>query len=1287
MSFTSLPVSLFATKRKAIRGLSYFRKNQTGPCTPGHTQARDGCTPVEGSGSPNPSSSKPKSNGSPPSKPSTTSKPLPAGASPKKTAEVRDTVRKLNHVVDTGDGDDYYHPIIPETWNAFTELSPLCPRQGNGEGHCFRDAIQFQKEHPEAKLVVGVLLTENSLKRASTIDTSESYAGMKVATGHPAYVIRHAWNLVDGKIVDNALGQSVIGDSVYYGTEISSEEMDTGRDYVKQKYPTLREYPDWLALEKIVESQTPSKRDTSVPHADADSSDLPNINKMVAHTADLESVHPSVVKTMHDELAKVHQQFPGLTSTINILADHLPKNTPFELRMSGGSPVLVVNKTQLSPGNYEKMNREVVKSQKDGWLASEGGLQGALSHELGHAVDLAPFSLQQTWKDAVFRMRRYLKLHPPTAKDLSEYAVQNSDHRKQEMFAEAFAAWNTKKKPNKWQQGFNEAATGTKETPTDSSLPPSRFQSREKAFPYYRKDHTTGTCKQGERADLTDCVPASGESHPKPTTADKPATGSSSSEHAPAKRKAETNTELIRAERIGKGKDAKVVLANGEPAPAHITPAMVPPAWSWVKVSMNPDADVLVQGKMKNRKGQWVAKTVYHSKYTENNQAANFAKIIEGLGKMSSMAEENQHNRESDNEQTREAADAVWLMQEQGTRPGSESDTKGYEELYGKPITPENVSVKKKEKVVSRGPRKGEKDVTYSVSLKIDDKVVPIRDEGTKKELLERLTKGENLEDSTYWLKSHGATTLEGRHVVKKDDGVHLRFVGKEGVYHDHLIRDPKLADMLMTRKQKTDEKGQLFQIDYSNVVKYVATLDGGGFTPKNLRTMRATKTAIDLMNKRKGDPPKNPEEYQTAVMEIATQVSKLLGNRPLQALESYIAPEIWAKWKITEEDTAPKQKSLRRFTKSDSGPCTPGHTQARDGCTPRTSLAGDKGEVLQEPGGYIDVMHETKYSPRKQGVIDFVVEEAKRGQGIGDRLLKRALEKYPDLGGQVSSPASLKVFYNNGFRNPDMPSTASFEDTLKMFKEDGGSLYMAHKDDDGNPYVGDANAPPATVANHAPALSKSSIPIMEKYKDEQASHEPIKEFMEANGLTLEDYKKINELYYSHNISSGGENDQQIVDTWHSDSPEGKAMRAFSAWNEWQAENGDHMRADASDVDWEAVERRIDRAEQRDQSWESAREHFYQGSVTSSPDDYRKLLKSQQEGKLIFYRKGPLDAEVVSTTLSPKGAKSGSSHFVPDTWMTLDSMKQQGYHLLAGVRGMIGVTASQERECIWIKPH
>lgn len=467
--------------------------------------------------------------------------------------------------------------------------------------------------------------------------------------------------------------------------------------------------------------------------------------------------------------------------------------------------------------------------------------------------------------------------------------------------------------------------------------------------------------KPGITPEKTGCTPASGQGKQNKPKEPVQAPGEST-RIVPVKRRAEKG-KLVPASREGKGKDAKVVMADGSPAPPHITPAMIPPAWSRVKVSLSPDADVLVSGKMKGKDGQWHNKTVYNAKYMENNSAAKFAKIVAGLELFQGMQDQNQNNRS--NPELKNAADCLWLMMEQATRPGSESDTKGLAELYGKPVTPDDVLIEEK-----KGKKSGK--VTLSVVLKVGDKKVPIRDDGLKRELKRRVDAGKELPDSGYWLKSHGATTLEGRHIVKTPEGVKLQFVGKETVWHDHLVRNPELAKILLERKKAAGETGSLFGIDYGQAAKYSHTLDGGKFGLKDFRTLRATKTAIEEIKKLR---PPSAEGYKTAVMGVAETVSGILGNRPAQALESYIAPEVFSQWfdpqtddnSIDTKSLGIKVKSSPFLTKSwlkkDAGqqpknvrgqPCPPGYTPERDGCIASEDETGQKqssqGQQQQAP-------------------------------------------------------------------------------------------------------------------------------------------------------------------------------------------------------------------------------------------------------------------------------------------------------------------------------------------------
>ena len=57
---------------------------------------------------------------------------------------------------------------------------------------------------------------------------------------------------------------------------------------------------------------------------------------------------------------------------------------------------------------------------------------------------------------------------------------------------------------------------------------------------------------------------------------------------------------------------------------------------------------------------------------------------------------------------------------------------------------------------------------------------------------------------------------------------------------------------------------------------------------------------AIDEINRR-ADCCDSPDEYKAAVMEVATKVSGVLGNRAEQCLVSYISPTVWGKWRNPE--------------------------------------------------------------------------------------------------------------------------------------------------------------------------------------------------------------------------------------------------------------------------------------------------------------------------------------------------------------------------------------------------
>ena len=350
----------------------------------------------------------------------------------------------------------------------------------------------------------------------------------------------------------------------------------------------------------------------------------------------------------------------------------------------------------------------------------------------------------------------------------------------------------------------------------------------------------------------------------------------------PAKRPAVAKGEAQPAKREGKGKDAKVVLADGSEAPSHITPGMIPPAWENVQVFTDPESEVWVKATIKGKNGKVSNKSVYKPSYEAEMARAKFARVNVMQAEIGEIDAKIQADRADP--KLKDAADVAFLMREQATRPGSEVDTKGLTKHYGQAMRAENVVVT---------PAKG--NGAAKVALKFGETTIPIKDAGTAAEIQRRIKSGQSLEDSTFWLKSHGATTLEGRHVVETKEGVRLQFVGKEGVWHDHLVENQELAKMLVERKNylQKHQSGKLFGANDAKAAAYVGTLDHGRISPKDLRTNRANEIAAAEAKKFSG-PPADEKEAKARKMQVATTVSRKLGNKPQQCIESYIDPTLW---------------------------------------------------------------------------------------------------------------------------------------------------------------------------------------------------------------------------------------------------------------------------------------------------------------------------------------------------------------------------------------------------------
>lgn len=143
--------------------------------------------------------------------------------------------------------------------------------------------------------------------------------------------------------------------------------------------------------------------------------------------------------------------------------------------------------------------------------------------------------------------------------------------------------------------------------------------------------------------------------------------------------------------------------------------------------------------------------------------------------------------------------------------------------------------------------------------------------------------------------QAYGATTLEARHVKVANGKVYFDFIGKKGVRIRLSSSDPDLVATITRAKAGKKPNERLFDISDSATNTYLKGRMGSQYTAKDLRTYKATSMALAEVAKRR--PPKTAAELKQAKNEIAKIVSGQLGNKPNEALKSYINPMVFANW------------------------------------------------------------------------------------------------------------------------------------------------------------------------------------------------------------------------------------------------------------------------------------------------------------------------------------------------------------------------------------------------------
>lgn len=170
---------------------------------------------------------------------------------------------------------------------------------------------------------------------------------------------------------------------------------------------------------------------------------------------------------------------------------------------------------------------------------------------------------------------------------------------------------------------------------------------------------------------------------------------------------------------------------------------------------------------------------------------------------------------------------------------------------------------------------------------------------------------------------SFGLTTLERRHVRRRQDRLVFQFVGKSGVEHRIEIDDATVIQAIdvMRRRRGSDlrllayKNGRGWRSILPDLVnEYVRTSTGLEVTAKDFRTWHATVLAAAALAESE-EPGQTKASRKRAVAGAMKEVASFLGNTPTLARSSYVDPRVIDAY---EEGRTIARATRRRYDTTD---------------------------------------------------------------------------------------------------------------------------------------------------------------------------------------------------------------------------------------------------------------------------------------------------------------------------------------------------------------------------------
>ena len=155
-----------------------------------------------------------------------------------------------------------------------------------------------------------------------------------------------------------------------------------------------------------------------------------------------------------------------------------------------------------------------------------------------------------------------------------------------------------------------------------------------------------------------------------------------------------------------------------------------------------------------------------------------------------------------------------------------------------------------------------------------------------------------------------GVSTLTSAHVKITGNKVEFEFVGKQGKLNKATIKNKAVAEALAPYV-KGGNKLNKQMLAQAALEAARATLPAG-MKLKDLRTIKATSTAMEVLDKvitpppLTGDKRKDKRLLAKAILQASKEVAKVINNTPAVARSTYVHPQVFQQWAIERAGADP---------------------------------------------------------------------------------------------------------------------------------------------------------------------------------------------------------------------------------------------------------------------------------------------------------------------------------------------------------------------------------------------